>query len=140
MRTLPVALMLSLLTLPCMAEVYKWTDANGKVHYSDKAVGNGEAIRIPKSAGTDTDAQTKLQQFRNQLEGSRQNKQDQVEAAQKLAGEQQAACEQTRLRLQRYEEIGQIVQVKDGQRVYLDYKQKDAQMADMRQFLRDNCE
>lgn len=140
MRNLPVVLMLVLLSTQAVAEVYKWTDANGKVHYSDKPAGNGEPIRIRKTAGTDADAQTRLQQFRNQLEGSQQNKQDEAEAAQKLAGEQQAACEQTRLRLQRYEEVGQIVQVKDGQRVYLDYKQKDAQMIDMRRFLKDNCE
>jgi hypothetical protein len=140
MRILPVLLALLILSMPVAAQVYKWTDANGKVHYSDKAVGNGEPIRIPKSPQADPEANTRLQQFRNQLEGSQQNKQNEAEAAQKLAGEQQAACEKTRLRLQRYEEVGQIVQMKDGQREYLDYKQKDAQMTEMRQFLKENCD
>lgn len=139
MRTLSAFLMLAVLSTPAPAQVYKWTDANGKVHYSDKAVGNGEAIRITKPQQADPEAKTRLQQFRNQLDSSKVVEEKQAEEKQKLAGEQQANCEETRLRLQRFEEVGQIVQVKDGQRVYLDYQQKDAQMAEMRQFLKENC-
>lgn len=139
MRTLSAFLMLAVLSTPAPAQVYKWIDANGKVHYSDKAVGNGEAIRIPKPQQADPEAKTRLQQFRNQLDSSKVVEEKQAEEKQKLAGEQQANCEKTRLRLQRFEEVGQIVQVKDGQRVYLDYEQKDAQMAEMRQYLKENC-
>lgn len=139
MRTLPGFLVLALLSLPASAQVYKWTDANGKVHYSDKPVGNGEAVHIPKSQQVDPEAKTRLQQFRNQLDSSKVVDEKQAEEKQKLAAEQQAKCEKTRLRLQQYEEVGQIVQVKDGERVYLDYQQKDAQMAEMRQFLQENC-
>ena len=139
MRTLPALLMSALLSLPAQAQVYKWTDANGKVHYSDKATGNGQPVHIPKSGATDGDAKTRLQQFRNQLGSSKVIDEKQAEEAQKLAADQQAKCEKTRLRLQQFEEVGQIVQVKDGQRVHLDYQQKDAQMAEMRQFLQENC-
>ncbi len=36
-----------LLTLTAAAGVYKWTDANGKVHYSDRPVEQGELLRLP---------------------------------------------------------------------------------------------
>jgi hypothetical protein len=35
-RYLPLPLALCLVVLPVMAETYKWTDDNGKVHYSDQ--------------------------------------------------------------------------------------------------------
>ena len=35
MRSLVLATLLVLCALPCAAQVYKWTDAEGKVHFSD---------------------------------------------------------------------------------------------------------
>lgn len=139
MRALPAFFILLMLSLPASAQVYKWTDAHGKVHYSDKPVGNGQAIRIPKPHQANPEAKTRLQQFRNQLDSSKVIDEKQAEEAQKLASEREARCKQTRDQLKAFEEFGQIVQMKDGERVYLDYQQKDAQMAEMRQFLQENC-
>jgi hypothetical protein len=139
MRALPALLMLAI-SLPAPAQVYKWTDADGRVHYSDKPVSNGEPMRIPKTAGTDADARTRLQQFRNQLEGSSQIREEEADASRRLAAERQADCERTRANLRNYEEVGRIVQVKDDKRVVLDHRQKDAAMAEIRQFLGENCE
>ncbi|WP_298440770.1 DUF4124 domain-containing protein [uncultured Ferrimonas sp.] len=44
-------LLLLLLALPASAEIYKWVDANGKVHYSDKPVSGAEAV-VPKESST----------------------------------------------------------------------------------------
>lgn len=41
-------LLLTTLALPSAADLYKWTDENGKVHFSDKQPGNAAAKVIPK--------------------------------------------------------------------------------------------
>lgn len=133
-------LMLMACSLPVHSQIYKWTDANGKVHYSDKAVGNGEPIRMPKSQQADPQAGTRLQQFRNQLEGSRQIREEATEAAQQQAAEREHKCNLARNRLKDLKEFGQVYQIKDGERVYLDHQQKDAHMAEMQQYLSENCE
>lgn len=139
MRTLAISLMLAVLSLPTQAEVYKWTDANGKVHYSDKPVGNGAPISMRKPQAADPEAKNRLKQFRNQLEGSRQIRNEKTEEAQQLAAERQAKCVQARNYLKDLEESGPVYEVKDGERIYLDHRQKDQHMAEMRQFLQENC-
>jgi hypothetical protein len=51
-RYIPLAL--CLLVLPVWAGLYKWTDENGKVHYSDQpppgSVTKSETVKQPKSA------------------------------------------------------------------------------------------
>jgi len=41
-------LLLTTLALPSAADLYQWTDENGKVHFSDKQPGNATAKVIPK--------------------------------------------------------------------------------------------
>jgi Domain of unknown function (DUF4124) len=53
-RYIPLAF--CLLVLPAWAGLYKWTDENGNVHYSDQpptdAVQKSESLKQPKSVGT----------------------------------------------------------------------------------------
>ncbi|QIZ78311.1 DUF4124 domain-containing protein [Ferrimonas lipolytica] len=46
-------LMLLLLALPASAEIYKWVDADGKIHYGDKPVAGAEKV-VPKEPMTAT--------------------------------------------------------------------------------------
>jgi hypothetical protein len=45
-------LIVTLASLPAHAQLYKWTDANGKVHYSDRPLdgGNVKEIRVQRAA------------------------------------------------------------------------------------------
>lgn len=133
-------LLLAVASFSAHAEIYKWTDANGKVHYSDKGVGNGAPLRVQKTTPADQEAQTKLQQYKNQLNGSRQLKEEKAEHEQQRMAEVQTECSNTRNQLKDFENSSQVYQVKEGERTYLDYKEKDALMAGMKQFLKDNCE
>lgn len=51
MRVLFIFLLLSL-SMPSPAEVYKWTDANGRVHFTDQPVKNAETIELKIKALT----------------------------------------------------------------------------------------
>ena len=141
MRTIFILGLLAITSLHAQAQIYKWTDANGKVHYSDKdVVGNGSALRVPKGAAVDPDAKTKILQYKNQLDGKRELQQEKAEKEQQQLAEIQAKCSKTRSHLKDFEEVGLVYQVKDGERKYLDHTEKDAQMAQMKQFLKDNCD
>lgn len=52
---LSLTIALSVTSLPAVCEIYKWVDANGKVHYSDKrsAQKNAQSMDEPKSQVTD---------------------------------------------------------------------------------------
>jgi hypothetical protein len=50
-RTLLAFLLLSLSSLAC-AQVYKWTDAQGLVHYTDSPPPNGTTYKNVKTTGT----------------------------------------------------------------------------------------
>lgn len=45
MRAIPVLLLLALPVL-ASAEIYKWTDSNGRVHFTDQAVDNAETVEL----------------------------------------------------------------------------------------------
>lgn len=46
MTALRILLVLLLVPLAAGAEIYRWTDAQGKVHYSDKAPAEGKASQL----------------------------------------------------------------------------------------------
>lgn len=140
MREVSVFVMLMFFSFPALSQIYKWTDANGKVHYSDKGVGNGEAIKVSKPPPADPQAKIRIEQYKNQLDGSRQLKEEKAEEEQKRLAETQEKCAKIHDRLQGFEKYGQVYQMKDGERFYLDHKQKDQQMDEMKQFLKKNCE
>jgi len=140
MRNMPLLILLATFSLAAQAQVYKWTDADGKVHYSDQAVGKGQPVHLPASPPADPAAGTRLQELRNQLNGNQLNREEDKLKSQKQAGELQSQCSKVQDRLKGFEDHACIAQEKDGERVYLDAARKDALMAEMRSFLKENCQ
>ena len=58
MRKIFIAIMLSALAISTSsnAEIYKWVDAQGTVHYSDQPVGNAQRAELPTLQGLDRQA------------------------------------------------------------------------------------
>jgi hypothetical protein len=55
-RLLPLLPLLILLPSPALGEVYKWTDASGRVQYSDRPVQGAQPVPVPtKKAPTESD-------------------------------------------------------------------------------------
>jgi len=48
-----LSVLILLLAVPAYAEIYKWTDANGTVHYSDSPTKNAKPANLPKLQGLD---------------------------------------------------------------------------------------
>jgi hypothetical protein len=132
--------------LPAAAQTYKWTDADGKVHYSDQpppANAKEQAtIKPPKpsasaptAATVPTDKGAPAAKAKTYVEQEADFKKRQVEAAEREAAERKKAaeaeqnkqnCEQARLQLKSLQSGGRQTRTNaQGEREYLN----DAQIA-----------
>jgi hypothetical protein len=130
-------------TLPTAAQTYKWTDADGKVHYSDQpppANAKEQATIKPSkpSASAPTAAPDKgapAAKAKTYVEQEADFKKRQVEAAEREAAEKKKAaeaeqakqnCEQSRAQLKSLQSGGRQTRTNaQGEREYMD----DAQIA-----------
>jgi hypothetical protein len=116
------------------ADVYTWTDADGKVHYSDKPVAGAQGLDI-RSARTDP----------AQIEAARKQAEEQqaaeAEATQKAAEAEQASaadlakrdenCQKARVRLSAILGAQRPYRVTaDGERHYLSAEEIDTEIAE----------
>lgn len=131
---------------PTLAATYKWTDANGEVHYSDQppppSVKGPVTVKPGKSstnasgaapAATDKAAPPKAKTY---IEQEAEFRKRQVEAAEREAEEKKKAeeastkkqnCDQARAQLQGLQSGGRVTRTNaKGEREYLN----DAQIAD----------
>jgi hypothetical protein len=103
-RYIPLAL--CLVILPAWADLYKWTDESGKVHYSDQPppgdVKKSEAIKPPKSAAADVSGATGANASAKPKTAAeldmefRKRRVEAAEAESKAQKEQEAAAEKKR--------------------------------------------
>ncbi|MGD8407640.1 MAG: DUF4124 domain-containing protein [Thiohalophilus sp.] len=110
------------------AEVYKWTDEQGRVHYGDKPpdqgarqmqidAGNGSPGPIPSEA----ERREKTQRLLRAYDEERRIKQQQEQRQEAEEAERRRRCARARDRLRRYTYAGSLYQLDDqGNRRYLD--------------------
>lgn len=78
------ALLLLILALPAHAQLYKWTDANGTVHYSDRPQ-DGVAAKPLQVESVQAAASSPGDNWRERERISRQNRERQAQAERRLA-------------------------------------------------------
>lgn len=110
--TFGAALCALMFAAPSQAQVYKWTDAQGRLHFSDKAPANQKAHVVdlpapePAVAVPDVSEQERLarqQRLVKTLEEDRLEKERQKAAAQAERDKRAAYCERFENRLTRLE-------------------------------------
>ena len=140
------------LFLPVQAEVYKWTDESGQVHYSDTPPSEetpGYQLRPSGSAGntssleslTDTERRARQKKLSDSLEADRRDK-EQAEAKRK---DQQAKrehnCMVARKQLNATKKYNKIFEYdQQGNRVYYDDAKKQQYLESKRAEVRKWCE
>lgn len=88
----------ALLGRPVCAEVYRWVDEQGNVHFSDSAAAPaGKKYEPPAANVIRSDIESAAAYFREQRK-AREAQQAQKAAADQAAAQRQAACEQARQR------------------------------------------
>ena len=121
----------SLLLLPALAsaEIYRWTDANGRVHFSEKPAGEGaEQVQVkPQVVERDAATQEREQRLERYYEARRDERaQAEVRAATARA-ERGQECGQLRDRLRQIERDGRYFTTDaNGERTYISAEEVDA--------------
>jgi hypothetical protein len=114
-------------------EIYKWTDADGTVHYEDRPTGAATEVRLDITyRSTDRSAVQKRIQSRVDAQTARDEAQSvaaiaEQEEAENAAAEQQRKerCERSRARLETYMQARRVYRTgENGERVYLDDTQR----------------
>jgi len=130
-RLLICALAMASLAAPAMADVYRWVDANGKVHYSDTPPPEGaerlsmgrDKSRVPPPSGK---------------QGDKKGTPQSPEQAQ--AALQKTQCEYWQARLNAYQSDNRIVVTDDdGSRHELTADEKAKEIKQAKSYLDTNC-
>lgn len=129
-----------------IAEVYKWTDADGRVHFGDRPPhGKAATVQLP-AAATDTPAATpeqRLEQQRRLLRAydeERRLKRDARAQAQRDAEDRQRRCAQARDDLHNREFAGGLYRLgPDGQREFLNDAERESAVAEARAAVEQWC-
>ena len=123
-----------LVSAPVAAQTYKWTDANGEVHYSDQpppANVRDEVTLKPRkqSASAPTEKGAPVAKAKTYVEQEADFKKRQVETAEREAAEKKKAdevaenkqnCEQVRVQLKVLQAGGRVTQTNaQGEREYM---------------------
>ena len=114
-------------------EIYKWTDADGNVHYEDRPTGAETEERLDMTYGrTDRSSVQRRVKARTDAEASRREAASVAAASKQEAADNAAAeearaakCERSRARLESYLQSRRLYRTdENGERVYLDDTQR----------------
>jgi hypothetical protein len=113
------------------AEVYRWVDENGQVHFGDQARGaSTHSIKPHSGPSTQVNQQRRMQKTRKLLNAYRMERQQarQHKAKQReLAEKRNRDCIRARDDLRKYTDYGNIYTLgENGERQYLSEKQRAA--------------
>jgi hypothetical protein len=127
------------LAWPAAAEVYRWTDADGQVHYGSRPPPQGaQRLELPASAPPegDADAARRLERQRRVLDDFEYQRAKKKEEAERAARQQQVDAARCRALQQRWRLLshGGPVYFRDagGERDYLDDERRAAEQARLR--------
>ena len=116
---------------PVAAEINRWVDENGQVHYDDQP--RGQATRTFKSyaspSDSSSDPQKRMERTRKLLNAYQIERQQEREQKVKLEEEREKRkrnCIRAKDRLRQYQEWGSIYRLdKEGNRVYMSDGERD---------------
>jgi len=156
MRYVPLAL--CLLMAPVWADLYKWTDENGKIHYSDQPppsnVKKPETIKQPKpaaaapaatgegakpaAAAPKTAAEQEMEFRKRRLEAA--EAQAKAEKDAQAAEEKKRNCERSKAQVASLETGGRITRsAANGEQVYLNDQEIAKELASARKVVDTWC-
>jgi len=148
-QQLGTGLMLAaMLLVPAGAEIFKWTDEQGRVHYGDKPPEKG-ARSVDVDPGTsngsplpsDTERHEKTRRLLRAYEEERRIKQQREQHLQAEVAERRKRCAWARDRLRRYQQAGRLYDLDElGNRKILGDSQRQQAEARAAQEVRQWCD
>ena len=105
------------------AGVYKWTDADGNIHYGDRPVDSAEKIKVKSGHKPDPrlrEHQQKRDRLLEVFDDERREKRSEKALAMKQKAKQQQKCSDAQEKLQQYKTAGYLYKLGDnGERTIL---------------------
>jgi hypothetical protein len=145
LRTLYIAgLLLAALSTAASAEIYKWTDEDGNVHFSEKKPADAEAETVQiRYTEPSAEAQEKLQETIEQDQKAAEERlkaeEDQALEERNLAV-QQRNCEKARAHLAELQRVVRLFHTDDeGNRVRVGEEERQADIEKMEQVIAEKC-
>lgn len=147
-----LATLLLLTSLPAAAEIYQWTDANGRVHFGDKPAGDAKAPRpVPATAprataspaapaASDAERAERQRRLLQAMAQERADKERQAQEREAREQEQRRKCIELRNTLKDSE--GRLIYTTDDSGVdrYLSEEERVAYIGTLRATLQEHCE
>ena len=126
------------------AEIYKWVDEQGKVHYGDKPVSNSETLNINTEKTGNQNSLSKRRERQRKLteslEEDRQEKQAAAEKKKKQRQKDKRNCAVAQQRLKGYERAGYLYGIdKDGKKVIRSNEERQKATDDLRKKVKNYC-
>jgi hypothetical protein len=139
-------MLLCVLAMPCRAEVYRWVDEQGQVHYDDQPRDSKtREINPPAAPGGaaagDSGRMEKTRKLLNAYEAERQQAREEKAERQAQAQERQRKCINAKDDLRQYQESGSVYRLDgEGKRIYLSNAEREALIARYRESIAKWCE
>lgn len=127
------------------AELYKWTDDKGQVHYSDKQPDDEKVQTLNPQTSLPSGAEKEKSAFEQQVEDMNQRlaeqEKQQQEAAKKAEEEQKRKerCAALRNNMQVLVTKNRVSKMVDGQRVIIPYEERVEKMEKIRKEIDTTC-
>lgn len=130
---------------PAHAEIYKWTDENGQVHYSQSPPPGEQEVETMEAprTGASEEALKKLEKDKARgvaLEKARLEKEREKEQAEEEKAWKEENCRRSRDRLHSYSVPNALIAQEDGSRIRVDEETRQKELAKAREMIRKYCE
>ena len=139
----------ALYVVSVQAEVYKWVDEKGRVHYGDKPGAGSQAIEVKQHEAPDKPAATgedelsrdeKRQRISNMLEEDRLEKNKEREKKNKERERKKRECNRLKDHQRHTERASRLYKLdKDGNRVFLPNDQREKSQQKLRKRIKKAC-
>ena len=132
---------ISLFSLNLQAEIYTWTDKNGKVHFSDKPIADEKVSTIkPKENNNIANTVTKDSQWQRDYNKSQQTKAEQAQKKAEIKKKNKGYCNQIKRQMATIDHGGRIyVMSPEGKRTFQSEAQLKAEKKKLTKAFKKTC-
>lgn len=142
-----LGLVVLLIALPASAEVYKWVDDQGRVHYGDQPMDETSTLQIeideiPTNAPA-SDSLSREEKRRRLLESMQEERFEKKERRAKKKAERERdhrKCILYKDKMRRFENAGRLYSLdRDGNRVYMSSEEREKSTRDLQARIKKYC-
>lgn len=144
-RIIGLIIFISIVLIEAQAEIYKWKDDKGKIHYGDKPIASSEKMNIKEgSASRKNINQSSRNDRRRKLmetyDLERKEKKQQQAKRKEKRKKLNAQCGGAKDSLRRYKRAGRIYDLdKDGNRIYLSDAAHESAVDNLQKQIKKHC-